>query len=70
MKTMIKTIAQYIAANIARLAWWESKGKTVARHIVKTVFKAGSTVWEITAKVMGNEVVKKTVAIQGLLFNF
>ena len=70
MKTMIKTIAQYIAANIARLAWWENKGKTVARHTVKTVFKAGSTVWEITAKVMGNEVVKNTVAIQGLLFNF
>ena len=66
---MIKTIAQYIAANIARLSWWETKGKTVARHIVKTVFKAGSTVWEITAKVMGNEVVKNTVAIQGLLFN-
>jgi hypothetical protein len=69
MKTMIKTIAQYIA-NLVKVAWYELPAKRTVK-VAKMVIKAiGGALWEVTSTVKDGAVVKNTVAIQGLLFNF
>ena len=65
MKTIIKTIADYIC-NMINVAWYELPVKR-AKKTAKMIFKSfGGALWEVTANVKNGVVVG--IAIQGLLF--